>query len=479
MLAITVQNSNNSAAHFQVDNIKWLPGEGGSIPADLDLAPSNPLQLGFPAASGATARISAIIPGVGKTAFANGPVSPLSWQVNEGSLVINRLDSRESELIIDLSNTWGPEIAAYIKDYSLRFNLDKASVFEPLNISFGYSNGTSIEFTNEQQMFFTIPSEGVLLTPDIPLSSFVALETLNVQSLRLRMTGTRVGYPIKLSGFQLVKNNSSISAAVNSQLKMGAAAQVGETYNWQQWTGTDLVLINNTKRDSAQIEFKVPGQRTSVPLILLRQTTTPDSERQDIFVIYRIGDCRLPYGVVFQDCLGNDFGPLKVSGRVTFGTTFYTFPITEISQSSFSIEANPIYWREVLSSDASHAQVIDVTHRLFTGSSTYSGSFFIPFAEQQLVNWQAFAGGSLEFDLNIIDYGDSGEAITVSSGLIQHALSPQPLGLWRHISVPIPAAEIWLSPLANDAPFGIFAQNQIRGGLHYQIDNIQFKKAAD
>ncbi len=214
-----------------------------------------------------------------------------------------------------------------------------------------------------------------------------------------------------------------------------------------------------------------------MPIILTRTNDgSIDSEIDEFVVIYRADDCKLPTGVVYQDCLGNDFGPLSIYARVTAGNLFLIYPLNGIEKYSFISELAPIFWREVLSSDARHAQVIDVTHRLFTGSSTYTGRFFIPLAEQLSVNWQDFAGGSLEFDLNVIDYGDSGEAITVGSWLMEHPLPPQPQGLWQHISVPITSADLWLNAAGVGAPFAIFAPNQVRGGLHYQIDNIQFRK---
>ncbi len=234
MLAITVQNLNNGAAHFQVDNIKWLAAEGGSIPADLDLAPSNPLQLGFPAPNGTRAKISAVMPGIGQTVYANGPISPLAWEVNESALLINRLGDQPSELFIDLSNSWGPEIAAYQKDYTLRLNTEEVGFYGAVSVSFGYSNGASMEFTNEQQILIPLPGLGGRLIPEIPLSSFGALENVQVKSLRLRMTGGSDWYPLKITGIELAKSTSSISAAVNSQLKIGRPAKEGESYNWQQ-----------------------------------------------------------------------------------------------------------------------------------------------------------------------------------------------------------------------------------------------------
>ena len=109
MLAISVRSANSSLTHFQLDNIKWLPEEGGSIPADLDLTPSQPFQIGFPAPSGATANISAVIPGIGTTDLANGPISPLNWAVQDGSLIIKRRNNQASELILDLCQFLGTE----------------------------------------------------------------------------------------------------------------------------------------------------------------------------------------------------------------------------------------------------------------------------------------------------------------------------------------------------------------------------------
>lgn len=478
MLAISVRSANSSVTHFQLDNIKWQPEEGGSIPADLDLTPSQPFQIGFPAPSGATANISAVIPGIGTTNLANGPISPLSWELQDGSLIIKRRNNQASELILDLSNSWGQNIASYVNEYSLRLTISNTSNFGNLNVSFGFKKGDLIEYSNEQQMI--VMHQGRAYQFDIPLSSFTSLSDFSLQSLRLRMTGEPGAAPINLSKIELVKPNIAISAAVNSPMKIGAVAQEGETYNWQQWAGTESELINNTRADSAQIEFDVPGQKTSVPLILTRETTTPDSVKQDMFVIYRLGDCKLPQGVVFQDCLANQFGPLKVFGSMTFGTTYLIFPDAFTSLfGSFLGKTYPISWREVLSTDPQHAQVIDVSHRFYTGSTTYNGQFFIPFAEQQLIDWQAFARGSLEFDLNIIDYGDSGEALTLGTGIMRHSLPPQSIGQWQHISVPLPSADVWLGTLGDQPPFSIQAPNQSRGGLHYQIDNIQFKKAAN
>lgn len=477
MLAISVLSANTSTTHFQIDNIKWLPEEGGSLPADLNLAPSNPLQLGFPAPSGTTASISALIPGIGATNFANGPKSSLSWEVNDGSLIINRRSNQESELIIDLSNTWGPNIATYLAEYSLRFNIDNSSRsgFISASFGFGFGNGNEMEFSNEQQINLKTRNASELSRVDIPLSSFSSIGASPVRALRLRMTGATGEYPIKLPQIELAKANSALSAAVSSPLKIGTAAQAGEIYSWKQSAGTDLLLINNTKRDSAQIEFTVPSQNTSVPLILVRETTASEVVREDIFVIYRVGQCKLPDGVLFQDCLDDRFGPVLTRGTVQQQNITYAWPLYGVY---FAIEQYNIVAREVVSADPAYQKVLDVIYKV-TETDTYNGVFEIPFAEQQLLNWQAFAEGSLEFDLNIIDYGDSGELIKVGSGALERTLAPQPTGQWRHMSIPIPTAEEWLFDHGQNRPFYLIAPDQRRGGLHYQIDNIHFKKAVN
>lgn len=471
MLAISVRSANSSVTHFQLDNIKWLPEEGGSIPADLDLTPSKPLQLGFPAPNGATANISAVIPGIGKTDLANGPISPLNWEVQDGSLIIKRRNNQASELILDLSNSWGQNIASYVNEYSLRLTISNTANFGNLNVSFGFKKGDLIEYSNEQQMIVTHLGYGYQF--DIPLSSFGSLSDLSLQSLRLRMTGEPGSAPISLSKIELVKPTIAISAAVNSPMKIGAVAQEGETYNWQQWAGTDVILINSTNRGSAQIEFNVPGQNTSEPLILVRETTTNDSVKEDIFAIYRVGECRLPDGLVFKECLDDRFGPALTQGKVQLQNVTYYWPLYDVN---FAADAYDIVAREVLSADPAYQRVLDVSYKV-TETYTYNGFFVIPFSEQQLLNWQEFAMGSLEFDLNVIDYGDSGEVIKVGSGALEHTLAPQPTGQWRHISIPIPTKEEWLFVAGDNRPFYLFAPNQSRGGLHYQIDNIQFKKA--
>lgn len=478
MFAIMPRADSQQAVHFQLDNIKWIAQQGGFIPDDYPLMPASPLQMGFPAANGATAKVSANIAGIGITPFANGPYSPITWEVQGNSInVTHRTDEGPNEIIIDLKDSWAAKIGQYRENYSLRFNVKGINEFNQASVFFTLNNGTERSTTSEQHIPFII-YVGVITFPsiEIPLRSFDKLDAMPVETLHIRYYSNRYRDNLELSNFALVKSNSSQVAPINTLQKIGAPAQTGYNYGWDQLAGPDVIPTNGTNRLSAQLEFLVPSAQSAAPLIFRRKTQDPNGvESEELLSLYRSGKCTLPAGVLFEDCMEDRFGPAAGRGMVTTGSTIYYFPFLIISLAN---GLYPVVAQEIISPDLGHNQIIDVT---FKNADNYSGSFIFPYSDKTPINLSEFTGGTLEFDLKVIDYGESTAGLKIGGALTTENLLPAgPTNQWRRISLPI-RIDSFNWPLANqeNALFSLTSANDRFRGIHFQLDNIRLLKAAN
>jgi hypothetical protein len=477
MFAIFPRADSQQAVHFQLDNIKWVAQQGGSIPDDYPLKPSSPLQMGFPAANGATAKVSANILGIGITPFANGPISPIAWEVQGNSInVTHRTDEGVNEIIIDLRDSWAANIGQYRENYSLRFNI--AGVLSQASVFFTLTNGSERSTTSEQKIPFIIYAGELITLPsiEIPLSSFNKLDTMPVEALHIRYQSDFYQGNFVLSNFALVKSNSSQVAPINSLQKLGAPAQTGYIYGWDQLAGPDVIPINGTNRLSAQLEFLVPSTQSAAPLIFRRRTQDPNGvESEEILSLYRSGKCILPAGVLFEDCMEDRFGPAASHGSVTTGLITYYFPFPDISLAG---GLYPVVAQEIISSDPGHNQIIDVT---FKNADNYKGGFIFPYSDKTPINLSEFNGGTLELDLKVIDYGKSTAGLNIGGVLIPDYLLPVgPTNQWRRISLPIQIDSLNRPLVTEDeALFGLTSSNGLYSGIHFQLDNIRLLKVAN
>lgn len=472
MFAISPAAQSQQSIHFQLDNIKWVAEDVGTIADDY----ANPLVLGFPASNGATAKVSANVLGVGITPFPGGIVPPVDWEVQGNSIkVTNRSEQGIYEIIIDLRDTWAPHIGGYLNDYSLRFDISGINQLSQASVFFTQANGSERSVTAQRHIPFIINSGEAIALPhiEIPLRAFDNLGALPVESLRIRYRGNDRQGDVTLSNFSLVKSTPTARVTpINTYEKIGAPAQAGQSYTWSQLNGPEVVLINDTKGASAQLEFRVPSAQIATPLIFRRKTLGTDGvESEEFLSLYRTGKCILPAGAIFEDCVEDRFGPAAGSGKVTVGSTSYYFPLPE---TSFARGLYPVVAQELISPDPGHNQVIDV---LFKNADNYSGKFIIPYSDKIPVNLHEYTGGSLEFDLKVIDYGEASAGLKVSSVVNYDLLPITPTNQWQHFSLPIrPASLFWPLITEQEALFGITSANEHCSGIHFQLDNIRLVK---
>ncbi|HEY6530626.1 MAG TPA: hypothetical protein VIZ65_18205 [Cellvibrionaceae bacterium] len=467
MIAILPEWNSQRGVHFQLDNIKWVAIQNSEfLPHDFtNLTYSSPLELGFPADNGSTAKVSAYEPAIGLTRVSNGPRSAMQWDVTGNSIAVHLVtDDELSELIIDLNDTWRSRITDYLDNYVLSFDISGRDWHTDLDVFFTMQNATLAGSTSVQNVAWRLKHV------EIPLRSFIDINKMPVDTLRLRFQNHAFGANMVITNLALTRPINTFIAPINSTIKMGEPGQEGYEYLWELISGPEISPTNKTYSNTAQLEFNVPSVQSDKPIIFnYKITNTAGAVVEKTLAVYRTGKCTAKEGVIYENCLEDSWGPLSSLSRVTFENGFYYFPFPSLQ---FGSPTYPVHPREIYSGDAGHNNVIDV---LFEKSDNFTGSFGIPFASGESNDMQRFAGGSVEFDLKVLDYGKAIGGLRFSGyNAIEKYLPIQPLDEWLHISVPI-NSDATLSNIYNG--FSITSANEYYSGIHFQVDNIRWVKA--
>jgi hypothetical protein len=292
-----------------------------------------------------------------------------------------------------------------------------------------------------------------------------------VDTLRLRFHNHAFGANMVIANLALIRPTNTFNAPINTTIKIGETGLAGYGYLWELIAGPEISPINQTYSNTAQIEFNVPAVQSDKPLIFSYTiTNTKGAVDEKMIAVYRTGKCTAKEGVIYENCLEDSWGPLSAWNRITQGNITYSLPYPSLQ---FASPTYPIYPREVYSGDA-HNNVIDVQ---FEKTDNFKGSFSIPFAAGRFNDMRQFAGGSVEFDLKVLDYGKaiSGLKFSVYNEL-EKFLPIQPLNEWLHISVPI-GSDVFLNNISTG--FSISPAGEYYSGIHFQVDNIRWVKPAN